>query len=235
MALSILLPQLEQGPLFDSSRNPTSGVYTYWASSVQKSTIKVFRNPSDPSLGADGMIQILPSYALSATCYAYNGQVFTLTDATGAVSDAPRGMQSAARIPASFPDGTSNTIIFAEKYASCGEDAIGAYTGSRILGGSAAFMDGICPFEPGFALYFKNTGCDQGPRALGPGSKFQVRPRHNTTECKWWLTQTARSGGILVGLADGSVRNIGPGISGSTWWAACTPDGGEVLGSDWDN
>ena len=36
-----------------------------------------------------------------------------------------------------------------------------------------------------------------------------------------------------VALADGSVRAVANGISQATWWAACTPDGGEVLGNDW--
>ena len=38
---------------------------------------------------------------------------------------------------------------------------------------------------------------------------------------------------ILVGMADGSVRTIGAGrISHDTWKAAMTPNGGEVLGTD---
>ena len=35
------------------------------------------------------------------------------------------------------------------------------------------------------------------------------------------------------GLGDGSVRNLSSGISPTTWWYACTPNGGEVLGPDW--
>jgi hypothetical protein len=36
-----------------------------------------------------------------------------------------------------------------------------------------------------------------------------------------------------VALADGSVRHLTQGISATTWWAACTPAGGEPLASDW--
>jgi hypothetical protein len=36
-----------------------------------------------------------------------------------------------------------------------------------------------------------------------------------------------------VGLADGSVRSLSAAMSGDTWWTACTPDSGDVLGSDW--
>jgi hypothetical protein len=34
-------------------------------------------------------------------------------------------------------------------------------------------------------------------------------------------------------LGDGSVRGVQQGISSLTWWQACTPAGGEVLGNDW--
>jgi hypothetical protein len=38
---------------------------------------------------------------------------------------------------------------------------------------------------------------------------------------------------LQAAIADGSVRNIAPGITGTTWWSACPPNGGEVLGADW--
>jgi hypothetical protein len=38
---------------------------------------------------------------------------------------------------------------------------------------------------------------------------------------------------MQVVLADGSVRMLSAGMSGTTWWAAVTPAGREVLGSDW--
>ena len=39
---------------------------------------------------------------------------------------------------------------------------------------------------------------------------------------------------MFVALLDGSVRRLAPGISPTTFWAAVTPAGGEVLGSDWE-
>jgi len=46
--------------------------------------------------------------------------------------------------------------------------------------------------------------------------------------------QTPHRIGTLVALVAGSVRQIAPGISPTTFWAAVTPAGGEVLGSDWE-
>jgi hypothetical protein len=38
---------------------------------------------------------------------------------------------------------------------------------------------------------------------------------------------------MVVGIGDGTVRTVSPGISLTTWLTACIPDNGQVLGSDW--
>jgi hypothetical protein len=38
---------------------------------------------------------------------------------------------------------------------------------------------------------------------------------------------------MLVTMADGSVRGVSGAISQWTFWAACTPAGGETLDGDW--
>src|SRR5439155_6002573 len=85
------------------------------------------------------------------------------------------------------------------------------------------------PFHAAFAIagYFGN------PNTIGPGSKFQVQPSPFLGNCDPTRASTAHNGGMLVCLADGSVRTLAPSMSGDTWWAALTPSGDEVLGSDW--
>ena len=86
-------------------------------------------------------------------------------------------------------------------------------------------------FGPGFCIAaFVARGA---PNATGEGSMFQVRPSPFLGNCDPTRAATAHAGGIQVGLADGSVRTLSPSMSGVTWWAAVTRDGGEVLGSDW--
>jgi len=41
------------------------------------------------------------------------------------------------------------------------------------------------------------------------------------------------NGGINVAMGDGSVRMVSDGISGTTWYNACTPASGDLLGPDW--
>jgi hypothetical protein len=121
------------------------------------------------------------------------------------------GWQGAAVLPKSIRDGLSNTILFTERYTGCGSG------GSLWAMGRYNF-----PFMAMFAY-----------SATGPGSLFQVTPEE--TACDPTLAQTPHAGGILVALADASVRSLPAGLSGATWWAACTPSGGEVLGADWEN
>jgi hypothetical protein len=62
-----------------------------------------------------------------------------------------------------------------------------------------------------------------------------VRPspfRGTNSNCDPTLASTPHQV-MQVALVDGSVRSVAPDISGTTWWAAITPDGREVLGPDW--
>jgi prepilin-type processing-associated H-X9-DG protein len=60
--------------------------------------------------------------------------------------------------------------------------------------------------------------------------KFQPQPPQD--RCNPDLAQSQHAGVINVGMGDGSVRAISNNISQRTWYEACTPAGGEVLGSD---
>jgi prepilin-type N-terminal cleavage/methylation domain-containing protein/prepilin-type processing-associated H-X9-DG protein len=114
------------------------------------------------------------------------------------------------RIPASFPDGTSNTILFTEKVARC--------QGYATLWGHGSWDYN---WMPAFQTWI----------ASGPNALFQVTP--TDAQCNRFLASSPHTGGINVCLGDGSVRFVSQGVSGTTWWHACTPAGGETLGSDW--
>jgi hypothetical protein len=60
---------------------------------------------------------------------------------------------------------------------------------------------------------------------------FQERPPVGKANNS--VPQSCTSGALVVALCDGSVRFISPGISWDTWNAACTPNSGDQLGSDW--
>jgi prepilin-type N-terminal cleavage/methylation domain-containing protein len=111
------------------------------------------------------------------------------------------------KIPTTIPDGLSNTIFYAEKYSTCGS------------------------YATYWAIYGSQFAGEYWAGNTGTGSLFQVAP--TIAACNYNVAQSPHTGVMNVGLGDGSVRTLSQGLSAATWWAACTPNGGEVLGSDW--
>jgi prepilin-type N-terminal cleavage/methylation domain-containing protein len=234
-----LLPYVEQDNLYRSALGsvpfpPPDGpttVYYPGNNNVYSQPVKIFICPSDPSVGSGGVVTV-NGVSFGAACYAPNAMLVA----------AKNGPQGKARIP-DILDGTSNTILHAEKYARCSSSAMPPALGD---GGTAwayctspLFFPWLPPpmnppgnaFQPGFCIAaLAGRGA---PDAVGPGSIFQVQPSPFLGNCDPTRASTAHAGGILIGLADGSVRTLNPSMSRTTWWAAVTPSGGEVLGSDW--
>jgi hypothetical protein len=209
-----LLPFIEQDNIYKLHQNPT---YSWTEAGepdpgpIVQQTIKTYLCPAD---GGNEPVQMWGN-GWAAGNYVGNYQVFGKPVA----SDDWTGNGS-ARIPATFVDGTSNTIIFAEKVARCNDPNSNPYG----PGGTFSPLWGHGRWDyrwmPAFQTWISN----------GPGAMFQVTP---TTNCHIFLASSPHTAGMNVGLGDGSVRFLSQGISGNTWWFACTPAGGETLGSDW--
>jgi prepilin-type N-terminal cleavage/methylation domain-containing protein/prepilin-type processing-associated H-X9-DG protein len=112
-----------------------------------------------------------------------------------------------SRYPATITDGTSNTIFFADKQNAC-----------NLPWWESQIAFAVQDWTPkGAGWYFALS-----PTPIGTCSgTLQNQP------ISW------HTGGINIGLGDGSVRMIPQGMSLTTWLSALTPNGGEVLGSDW--
>ncbi|HET6573077.1 MAG TPA: DUF1559 domain-containing protein [Fimbriiglobus sp.] len=236
-----LLPYVEQDNLYRSAWGlvpfpPPAGataVYYPGNNGVYNRPVPVFLCPSDPSVGPGGTGTI-DGYTFGASSYAPNG----LVSGMGPPNPGPQGRTHMNAIR----DGTSNTILHAEKYARCTNTAMppAVQDGGTAWAYCTALAFAWQPppmtppgkaFQPGFAIAaLANLGA---PNAIGPGSKFQHQPTPFLGNCDPTRAATAHPGGIVVGLADGSIRTLSPGVSGTTWWNAVTPSGGEVLGSDW--
>lgn len=144
--------------------------------------------------------------------YAANWQVFQLTP-----PGAP-GEVSYASIPRSMPDGLTNIIAFAEIYQNC--------NGTVRRWGQTGKADNFA--TPAF-----NRMAVPNPKVLNTQLQLpQTAP--SPADCAPPLAQTPHRGGILVGLADSSVRSVQPSISLVTWQRACSPADGNMLGNnDW--
>src|SRR5437867_6002587 len=119
-----LLPYLEQDNLyrdalgvvpFPPPAGPTA-VYYPGNNNVYSRQVSVFLCPSDPSVGPEGVV-LINGVSFGASCYGPNALVAGQSDLT--TKPFKVNPQGKARIPADFTDGTSNTLLHAEKYARC--------------------------------------------------------------------------------------------------------------------
>jgi prepilin-type N-terminal cleavage/methylation domain-containing protein len=240
-----LLPYIEQENLYRDAYGTVSfpvgprAVHYPGNNNVHSQVVRTFLCPSDPSVGPGGVVTI-EGYEFGQACYAPNAQLTVRTDFS---RNPPVSDPQAKNRLASIADGTSNTILHAEKYARC----TNTYMAPPFRDGGTAWAYCTSPvlfpwlgppmvspgkaFQPGFAI--AALAARGAPNAIGRGSRFEVQPTPFRGNCDPTRTATAHPGGMVVGLADGSVRTLSPGMSGTTWWAAVTPTGDEVLGSDW--
>ncbi|MFO0809854.1 MAG: DUF1559 domain-containing protein [Gemmataceae bacterium] len=270
-----ILPYIEQDNLYRAYVKGNVASYDSAATGIAQNIIKSLVSPADST--ASSGTTTTKTFAVSATggptvashtgtyattSYAFNGLVF-------------KG--NAGGIPRTFQDGTSNTILVAERYQVCTglssavtynlwafgnyapEMPVFAAIGPTVITGADTKK-----FQPVVPLKSNGTnaptwtsatstrinvlvGREATPSATGvaggtgtaaalnvdtPYKVFQVAPRGKIL-CDARVAQTPHVGGMLAGLADGSVRTVNPNISEWTYWAAVTPSGNETLYSDW--
>jgi prepilin-type N-terminal cleavage/methylation domain-containing protein len=236
-----LFPYLEQANLYNSAvttgpnplgDNPgpnqpyvsgAAGVGTPFFIGAQ--SFKGYVCPSDYTCSPQLYTDLIYGYQWSTSSYAGNFLLFGVLDSTNTIVLSYQGSSS---IPKSFPDGTSNTILIAERFAICNSNSMGlarANLWDYFENSANLFTGPGHDYYPFFALPTVNGN------NIGPISLFQVQPTPGN--CDPSRTSTAHIGGMEVVLADASVRTLASGMSGTTWWASCTPAGGEVLGPDW--
>lgn len=234
-----VLAYIEQGNLYQRSSVATpfqhySASYKYnigAADATATTQVKTYRCPSDPSAGegtiTNPSVGIVYPFAVSG--YAYNFQVFAAGGSYPLLyheqTDYPDGFKGKASIPATFTDGTSNTILFAEKYARCLTSSRAPIYGPGTERGCLwAWWHTGYVYYPRFAWQtWWNTGA-------GPASRFQVKPSPFTgADSKCDGARASTSHDVMnVTMGDASVRSFSNGMDGNTWWALCTPAKGEV-------
>jgi prepilin-type N-terminal cleavage/methylation domain-containing protein len=122
-------------------------------------------------------------------------------------------------------DGTSNTVFFAEAYSRCSytyQTATWDWNTGSITGWQNVTVPAPRNWNDQYGSY------DSYWASSPP---FQVKP--TKAQCLYYLPQTPYSGGELVAMGDGSVRNVSTSVTYNTWYAANTPNSGDQLGSDW--
>jgi prepilin-type N-terminal cleavage/methylation domain-containing protein/prepilin-type processing-associated H-X9-DG protein len=217
-----LLPYIEQTAMFKAQTmgNSPPGAY---CGGQYFNPIKTYICPSDPSV-ANGLSQTTNGGAngFAVSCYSANYLVFGNPTASGGDYYQVQGV---GRIPATIPDGLSNTIFFGEIYGSC------SLSNNPANGSSAASLwaDSTLPWRP---IMCHNTSNKSTNAGYGACNTFQVQPVPFGT-CDPSRGQSAHTGGMNIGLGDGSVRFVAASISANTWAYVCDPRDGNVPGGNW--
>jgi prepilin-type N-terminal cleavage/methylation domain-containing protein len=235
-----LMPFCEQDNVYKlgipPNANPNTIPQTWNIPALASQVIPPYVAPSDFT-NSDGTVTV-GTKVYGVQNMAANIRVFGPSTAmTQPGVPAADGWDGSPRIPATFSDGTSNTIVFATRYAQCGS------------GGSTWALNGQSKVTPwgDWSGFFgmttpptlSATGDDtsyQVPDVNGAKVPFQNAPNQPGTPpnnaCDPKFAQSFGTGGIQVALGDGSVRTVSPSISLRTWHRVVLPGDGFVIDSD---
>jgi prepilin-type processing-associated H-X9-DG protein len=216
-----ILPFVEQQQLFNSclvnpdpdGRNGNNPTYSQWTNTVQNAFVKPYICPSDYTQSPS-----IPAHS----SYGVNGQIFRHNYnwwAADWVDGNPNWYQVGLYVyPTNIPDGTSNTIFITDKLSHCR---------------SGQYPDNYWP-DWGPVIASDDEGDPTGPsQPTFQATPPLVNPNGHVANCVGGIASSPHTGGINVGMADGSVRTVSKQVSSATWWYALTPAAGDQLGSDW--
>jgi prepilin-type N-terminal cleavage/methylation domain-containing protein/prepilin-type processing-associated H-X9-DG protein len=200
---------------------------------VRQQAIKFYQCPSDATVQNGPQLTVGGGGVSSGTTadwspatYSANYQVFG--DNIAASGPPANGCPFYGHWPrytlANIPDGTSNTLGFAEQFAECGN------TGGCLW--AYAYLD---TWLPVFGNNYSYAPCPNFQGPLYQKSDWYNPPQSGITinECDKWRAQSYHAGGVNCALMDGSVRFVASSISQLTWQRAVQPADGNPLGSDW--
>jgi prepilin-type N-terminal cleavage/methylation domain-containing protein len=233
----LILPYLEQKAIIDHSPIAWGkGSYPQWDQGnpvAYSYALDVYTNHSDPSLPATNEYQ-----GIAHSGYAANAQVFGRVDRNGSLlgfnwGGLGGGGNGGNKISASFKDGTSNTIMYTEKYAQCDPTRSPAFDWNGTWWNYGWVTDETWHLGGPFFACDYAGGSQVYPYAIGIGSKFQAYPDPSGPTCDPALAQSPRAGGILVLMGDTSVKLVNTSVDSSLWWAACTMNRGEPIPANW--
>jgi len=203
-----ILPYMEQDNVYKlsnlpSPRNPSIDDAGTAPISYASKSIKTYLCPSDssnvpPNTWAEGWV---------VSNYVANHDAFHNPFDGGWMSNWDTGTNSyQARLSASYPDGTSNTLGVTEAYARCKDQ------------GTLWAHETV---TPEWHAMFNDWN------ARGAASKFQIQPTQ--AQCNVYVPQSIHPGGIMALMMDGSARLVSNSVTPNAWAAALTPQGGETI------
>jgi prepilin-type N-terminal cleavage/methylation domain-containing protein len=212
--LITILPYIEQDNLFRlatpaNPQNDTWDPAVPTGGVIRTQLIKTYQCPADFTIVNGWNAWQVGGWMASS--YSANLMMFGTVRA-GGNSDAPQFNIG------NIPDGTSNTIFFAENYGSVQQPS----------------TYGNLWTYPGIDWSWAWTPVIANTRSHGTGiltTLPQFAPTQAVADKR--VPQANHTGIINVNLGDGSVRGVTSGITAVTWSNALNPADGNPLGTDW--
>lgn len=220
-----IAPYIEQAGLvkITSTYPSTPAYYNPYYIEEANTNLTIFNNPLDPTYG--GSSAGYSSYAANETLmgrlynytYTYNG--------TNESSSEPNINTPALSIM-QISDGTSNTILLAEKWSEC--------YGSTNINGVYHYNDYYAYYYSGYMYTYSSSSfnevINESPTFTNQAS-IDLHPL--PSNCNGNNFQVNYNGYFQVCLCDGSVREVSGTLSPTTLANAINPQDGQVLGPDW--
>jgi type II secretory pathway pseudopilin PulG len=204
-----LLPYIEQDTLYRAYLKEKG------KGDVAKAKVPQFISSDDPSARKKDLSGIM-NYAANLRVFSRKGMNTKYDANMPALAAIEPGEAS---IPATFPDGTSNTIVYATVYAFCGDDGGSQYASAP---------------NSKTAAFFGQNAAKVKAHPSNKTATFQLRPEVKDCCVSPLMAQSFTKAGLLIGMADGSTRSASPNLSPQTWNAAVHPADGMPLGADWE-
>ena len=206
-----LLPFIEQAALYqqilNNKKTPTD------------LTIPVYTAVLDPSTQDFVRVQ---NFAANVRTFTDDG-IKTAWDKTVPIK---KEMPCNATLVQTFLDGTSNTIVFTTRYSAAKNPSVGGKSETP-----CGYYD--LPLANNGGSFFGAEPMTGRPSANSK-SGIQLMPTLAQVECHFQLGTAHAFGnnGIIVAMADGSVRVVSPNISSKSWNQALQPNDGNAPGAD---
>jgi prepilin-type N-terminal cleavage/methylation domain-containing protein len=232
-----LLPFIEQNNLYQQCTR--GGLYSAHVAQRRGYVVKTYICPADGSSYGPRAPGKSTAPNLNYWGYPqcnYMGNVFVFNPVT------------TGSIVTSMPSGTSNTLMFGERIFNCYTNSSNNFT--TIAYPDAPGGDNYGLSWPMVVMRDNGGGIDNpffGCPTVGYGDcvdytqdgvEFQVGP--SPGNCVPKTLSSPHTGGMVVGIGDGSVRIVASGISHNTWYAVCYPPSATwgapytgIPGSDW--
>src|SRR5262245_4170176 len=214
----LLLPYVEQNSLKEIS-GVSNATYLANAGTV----LKVFIAPLDTSLPKNimtinGVNWAASNYAANHTIFGYPG------NGTNWVGFPNNDWDNKGRRILTITDGSSNTVLFGERYAQCSSGgSLWAYRNTD-----------PAPTNPSYPGWARMAFFPANWTSNNMSTPFTAVPPQNkptVANCSPYNLQSFSASGCQVSMCDGSVRSVPTSISSLVWFAAIWPDDGEVLGN----